>query len=653
MLLALLLLLFFKTGVSGLNLAVHVSGKLKSSKKFWEASVANARNSLLEPGVARFDILEKIENPSEFLLMEVYSNDEAPSDHKETAHYASWRDAVADDMAEHMAEPRSARKFRTLYPPKSHWTKPLKIIDEKKGDLLVVLVDIEVLEGSEDAFIEATLKNCLSSAREVGVARFDLLQDEKERTKFTLVEAYRNDKAPVKHKDTKHYELWAKSVESLMAAPRKSTKYRAVFPASRYWDQTDLERNQQFPSKSDSPFTFVAPKKIEVGRGIAKIAIPKALEHQKNPFLVTGKSGIERHSETLGSDLMDMLSKCPSYKVSGEPTVRNAEEATALCIDEKCDIVIAIGGGSAVDLGKAVAAFATNLVNEKTPYSYLEGVGDAEPLLHEPLPFVAVPTTSGTGSEATKNAVLKCEKKKRKASMRSDSMLPTVSIVDPYFTFKTCPPSVSAHVGLDALCQLVEPFVSRFANPLVDALARDGIIRSARSLRSIVLDQESIEAREDMAIASLYGGLALANAKLGAVHGFASVLGGIYDQSPHGAICAALLAPVFRVNVKHLEDRIASEDDPSLQLKLGRFTEVAALLTGNEDATATDAADWLEILVDDLKVPSLRILCDMGEHVDDATVNTIVEATAKASSTKGNPVDLSHAELETALRAAL
>ena len=210
-----------------------------------------------------------------------------------------------------------------------------------------------------------------------------------------------------------------------------------------------------------------------------------------------------------------------------------------------------------LDLGKAVSGLVTN---GEDIYTYLEVVGKAQPLVNTPLPLIAIPTTSGTGSEVTKNAVLKSVPHNVKASIRHDSLLPKVAIIDPILTL-SCPPSITAHVGLDTLCQVIEPFVSCFATPVTDALARDGILRASRSLRAVVMHGSTdISAREDLSIASVFGGLALANAKLGAVHGFAAVLGGMFETAPHGAICAALLPIVFRANVKKLQQTLSDAE---------------------------------------------------------------------------------------------
>ena len=216
---------------------------------------------------------------------------------------------------------------------------------------------------------------------------------------------------------------------------------------------------------------------------------------------------------------------------------------------------------------------------------------------------------AGTGAECTKNSVLKSVAHGRKASIRHELMLPSVAIVDPSLT-STCPPDVTAHVGMDALCQCIEPFVSINANPFVDAVAREGIFRASRSIRAAVADGATdMRAREDMAMVSVLGGLSLANAKLGAVHGFASVLGGMYETAPHGAICAALLPSTFRKNYEKLNSLLALEQDEEkhkfMSRQLERFHEVARILTGNSQATAEDGALWLETLVRDLKVISI------------------------------------------------
>ena len=207
---------------------------------------------------------------------------------------------------------------------------------------------------------------------------------------------------------------------------------------------------------------------------------------------------------------------------------------------------------------------------------------------------------------------------------------------------------MTAHVGLDTLCQVIEPYISNAANPITDALAKEGILRAARSLRAVVANGDDITAREDLAIASVLGGLCLANSKLGTVHGYASVLGGMFEIAPHGAICAALLPIVFRKNAEKISELAVQGDINAIHL-LSKFTDVARIITGLENATISQGVTWLEILVRDLNVPPLSVLCGLQEN----QIMEVAASTAIASSTKGNPVILSISDLEEILRKAL
>ena len=269
-------------------------------------------------------------------------------------------------------------------------------------------------------------------------------------------------------------------------------------------------------------------------------------------------------------------------------------EAVCKAREASCQLVVAIGGGSALDAGKAVAAL---LTNPGDPLDYLEVIGQARPLQHPSAPLVALPTTAGTGSEVTRNAVLLSREHKVKASMRSPFMLPAVAIIDPELTYDL-PAAVTASTGLDALTQVIEPYVSLRANPMTDALCREGMTRAARSLRRACEDGKNASAREDMCVASLMGGLALANAGLGAVHGFAAALGGMFS-APHGALCARLLGPVIDANLVALRQR---EPDSPL---IARFEDMSHILTGDRSAGAKDAAAWVCELADALGVPRL------------------------------------------------
>jgi alcohol dehydrogenase class IV len=343
-------------------------------------------------------------------------------------------------------------------------------------------------------------------------------------------------------------------------------------------------------------------------------------------LLVTGRAG--DRSGRLRSALSDRGIAAVPLEVAGEPTVERAREGAALARAERCDGVIAIGGGSALDGGKAVAALAAN---EGDVLDYLEVVGRGRPLARPPLPFVAVPTTAGTGSEVTRNAVLASPGDGVKASLRSPLLLPRLAVVDP--DLLGGPPALLAACGLDALTQLVEPYLSSRANPVTDALAAEGMRRSARSLRRACLAGLDAGAREDLALASLLGGICLANAGLGAVHGFAAAAGAMLS-APHGAVCAALLVASLEVNLRALRERAPGH--PALE----RFGEVAALLTGHPGAAPEEGIAWVARLVRDLGAPGLACFGMAGSGVP-----ALVERARRASSMRANPIVLEDAEL--------
>ena len=322
--------------------------------------------------------------------------------------------------------------------------------------------------------------------------------------------------------------------------------------------------------------------------------------------------------------------------VSGEPTIDVARAAADAAKEHGADVVVAIGGGSVLDVGKAVAML---LGNGGDPLDYLEIVGRGQPITQPSVPYIAVPTTAGTGAEVTENAVLASPAHGRKASLRSRFMLPRVALVDPLLTLG-CPPAVTASSGLDALTQCLEPLVSVQATPMTDALAREGLRRAAAGLQTAYRDGSDVAARTDMALCSMLGGLALANAKLGAVHGFAAVIGGMAD-APHGAVCAALLPAVVEVNVRALRHR-----EPENRA-LERYVDAARILTGRPDATIEDGIEWLRETTAALNIPGLSAL---GVRPDDA--DEIVAKARTASSMRFNPITLTDTELHTILEAS-
>lgn len=327
---------------------------------------------------------------------------------------------------------------------------------------------------------------------------------------------------------------------------------------------------------------------------------------------------------------------CSLFSVPVEPAVETACEAIEQARAHGAEFVVAIGGGSALDLGKAVSAM---LTNPGALEDYLEIVGAGNEIKLRAAPFVAVPTTAGTGSEVTKNAVLAVPAQGRKVSMRSVLMLPQIALVDPELTY-TLPPEITAQSGLDALTQLIEPFVSNQANALTDGICREGLQRAARSLVRAFQNGSDKGAREDMCIASLFGGLALANARLGAVHGLAAVLGGMFNI-PHGVLCARLLPFVVEANIKALE--VIDKSSTALD----RFSEISRILCNKCDAAPADGVAFLYELCRRLNIPSLGSL--VASEMD---FDLVADEALKTSSMKGNPVPLSKEDLISILKKA-
>jgi alcohol dehydrogenase class IV len=387
-------------------------------------------------------------------------------------------------------------------------------------------------------------------------------------------------------------------------------------------------------------FELAAPARVVFRAGAVADAGALARELGGHALLVTGRSGARAAAVTAPLDAAGV--RWTVFAVAGEPTVDVARAGVAAARAAGCELVIAFGGGSALDAGKAIAAL---LGNGGDPLDYLEVVGRGQPLTRAAAPFIAIPTTAGTGSEVTRNAVLSSPEHGVKASLRSPLMLPRVALVDPDLLARLPAPVVAAS-GLDALSQLIEPLVSIRANPLTDGLAREGIRRSAGALRPAFEDARAGRAiapadREALALASLFGGLCLANAGLGAVHGFAAPLGGMFD-APHGAVCAALLPAVLRVNARALAARAPGAP------ALARLAEVAALVTGRADATIDDGVAWISALTRALEIPGL------GAHgLTPARVPELVAKARAASSMKGNPVALTDDELSEIATASL
>jgi alcohol dehydrogenase class IV len=382
-------------------------------------------------------------------------------------------------------------------------------------------------------------------------------------------------------------------------------------------------------------FEFATAARILFGEGVFARAGALAAELGTRVLVVGG--GTPARIEPLLALLAEKEIPAAGMTVQGEPSVRAALQGKEQARDFGADLVIGMGGGSAIDAAKAIAALLTNAGD---PFDYLEVIGHGRPLDRPAAPVVAIPTTAGTGAEVTRNSVLASPEQQVKVSLRHASMLPDVALVDPVLTYDM-PQAVTASTGLDALTQCLEPFVSHLATPLTDGFCREGMRRAARSLRGAWRDGSDVQARRDMALASLCGGLALANAKLGAVHGFAGPVGGMFD-APHGAVCARLLPPVMEANVRALQQR--APGSPAL----GRYQEVAQILTGNANAKVADGVAWVRALSEQLSVPGLASYGMTQRDLAD-----IVAKALPSSSMKGNPIALTQSELSAVLTQAL
>ena len=382
-------------------------------------------------------------------------------------------------------------------------------------------------------------------------------------------------------------------------------------------------------------FEFATATRIIFGNGTLQEVGPLAAAMGSRALVVTGQTTVRAGLliELLSAEKIDTV----PFSVASEPTTEVARLGTERARESGCDLVVGFGGGSILDTGKAIAAL---LTNGGDLLDYLEVIGGGQPLGEAPLPYLAIPTTAGTGAEVTRNAVLASPEHRVKVSLRSPLMLPRLALVDPELTYSLSP-EVTASTGLDALTQVMEPYVSMRANPMTDALCREGMRRAARSLQRAYQQGDDPAAREDMALTSLFGGLALANAGLGAVHGFAGPLGGMFHGA-HGAICARLLPHVMATNVRALQQRLPGS--PALR----RYGEIARLLTGNEEASADDGVAWVHELCRTLEVPSLA---SYGMTRDDLAA--VVEKSAAASSMRGNPLELTPEELREILELAL
>jgi len=387
----------------------------------------------------------------------------------------------------------------------------------------------------------------------------------------------------------------------------------------------------KFGNKRNMDFSFATASQIIFGNNSVE-KVPGIVSGMgRNILMVTGKNS--DRAQTLINRFPYGIS-VSMFTIQSEPTTEMINAGVNLAREKACEVIIGFGGGSVIDSAKAIAAL---VPNQGELMDYLEVIGKGKALSERPLPCIAIPTTAGTGAEVTKNSVIKSPEHNVKVSLRSNLMYPDVAVVDPVLTY-SMPPALTASTGVDTLTHLLETFVSNQSNPFIDMICREGLKRISRSLATAFKDGRDKEAREDMAMASLLGGMALANVKLGAVHGFAGPMGGMFPI-PHGAVCACLMSAVIKSNIEVLKEQ--NKD-------ISKFNELAKILTGNEGAVAGDAAVWVSKLVSELEIPTLS---EFG-----LTTNDFPELVKKAkvsSSMKGNPVELTEGQLVRILELSL
>jgi alcohol dehydrogenase class IV len=371
-----------------------------------------------------------------------------------------------------------------------------------------------------------------------------------------------------------------------------------------------------------SAFEFAQPERIVFGPGRVTQAGILTASLGQSALLVTGRD--LRRAEPVRESFRSAGLNWVEWAVAGEPTVSEVRAGAEAARNLGVDCVVACGGGSVLDAGKAIAALTPQ---SGDVFRFLEIIGQGLPLENHPLPFLAMPTTAGTGAEATRNAVLTSPEHALKVSLRSPKMVPRIALIDPSLSLGL-PPGLTASTGLDALTQLLEPWVSGKANGMTDACCREGIPRMVRSLDKAIANGQDLEARTDLAYGAFLSGLALAHSGLGAVHGLAGPIGGRF-QAPHGAVCAALLGPVWRANVETLSR--TTPEHPALE----RYRQAAQWLTGIPGASIDDGLRWITESVRNWQIPRLA---SYGLRVSDFP--ELIRAAQASSSMKGNPIRL-------------
>lgn len=393
------------------------------------------------------------------------------------------------------------------------------------------------------------------------------------------------------------------------------------------------------PSGGIEPYDLLAPRQIVFGWGRRQEIGERARTLGHRVFLISGSRTLDASGQfdALRDDLRSSgLQVIDAGLIHCEPQVEDVDQCVAAMLQHqpaKGDMVLGIGGGSALDLAKAVAAVAVQK-HQASAVEYLEGVGSGLTIDEPPLPMIAVPTTAGTGSEATKNAVISSYDPPFKKSLRSTEMVPRLVVVDPELTVH-CPPQVTAHSGMDAITQLIESYLTRRATTITDMLTLTGLEGTAEALTKAFEDGHSREARERMSQAALLSGIALANSGLGMAHGVAAALGAVCKVS-HGLACAVMLPCALRVNAEVVPEGVA------------RVGELLAGRSMPQSEAIVAAIEISEQLLDCFQIP--RRLSNLGCTADQ--IEALVRL-SRGNSMNGNPKELSDEELSTILEAML
>lgn len=329
-------------------------------------------------------------------------------------------------------------------------------------------------------------------------------------------------------------------------------------------------------------FNFYTPTKLIVGQGKVKEIGNVAGDYGKKPFVVVGQSAYDTGTADLVIQCLNHAGLKPVLytKPAGEPDQEMTDQTSEEARKQECDFVISVGGGSVIDLAKAVSGLVTNPGSVE---DYLEGVGKGRKLQHKAIPHIAVPTTAGTGAEVTRNAVISSKKKKYKKSFRHPSLYPELAILDAELSVHL-PAEQTAYSGMDAITQLIESYITWKANPITDALALQGLFLAFHSIRVVVDDGKDLTHRENLLLASTLSGICLANAGLGLAHGFASGLGALYD-APHGKVCAIMLPHAMRYNK---------------EISFNKLSKIGNILLDGNNISDQEAVDWILREIDQL-----------------------------------------------------